>query len=254
MIAQDRQSWAAMEPKRKRSILLASLVVLLVAAGAFALYTSWPAYEDAAQRFLAWVEAQGAWAPVVFTAAVATAVVIVLPGVAFSLAAGFLFGWFAGVACMWIGTVGGAMIAFLLGSTVLGQRFMRYAEKHTRFDVVNKALRHKGWKIIALTRVVPFFPFKLSNYVFGAAGFSFRDFFIGSAIGTLPIMSFNVYIGSVANDLTALGEDKPSGPLYWAINIGGIVAFGLATYYVVRLARNALNRTLDHSPDNSTET
>jgi len=56
-----------------------------------------------------------------------------------------------------------------------------------------------------LSRLVPFFPFKLSNYFFGLTRFSLRGLVFGTLVGIIPFSVHNVYLGAIAADLATLG-------------------------------------------------
>jgi uncharacterized membrane protein YdjX (TVP38/TMEM64 family) len=193
-------------------------------------------------RLFDWLDGLGAWAPPLFILIDMLVVVFVLPGVIFTLGAGFLFGVLKGSLYVVIGTTLGATTAFLTAKHFLGERASRFLLSHPKLKMVDEEFKHEGWKIVLLTRLVPFFPFKLSNYFFGVAQFSLRDFFWGSLFGILPITVFNVYIGSLSADLATLGLRSPSrSKAEWIIyGIGFIIAIG-AVIYITRLARKALD-------------
>src|SRR5574341_1387674 len=64
--------------------------------------------------FAAWVQALGAWAPLVFAAGYALAVVALVPGSLLTLAGGALFGLWLGTAVVFGAATLGACAAFLV--------------------------------------------------------------------------------------------------------------------------------------------
>ena len=68
----------------------------------------------------------------------------------------------------------------------------------SEFAAVDEAVAHEGWKIVALTRLSPLFPFKLLNYAFGLTSVRVRDYVVASWAGTLPGTIVYVYLGSLA--------------------------------------------------------
>ena len=154
---------------------------------------------------LQWFEAQGAWAAVLFILLMTITVVALLPGVLFTTGAGFVFGLVEGTLYVVTGTVLGSSLAFLIARHLLGGRAKEFVMARARLRLVSNELTPHGWKIVLLTRLIPFFPGKLSNYFFGLTRFSFRGFVGGSAIGLIPFSLHNVYLGSIAADLTVLG-------------------------------------------------
>lgn len=190
-----------------------------------------------------WIDTLGLWAPLCYVLLHALVIIFLVPGVFFTLGAGFLFGPVAGTAVIVVATTLGAAAAFAVARWLLGERTARLLLEHPKARIVNAEICHGGWKVVLLTRLIPFFPFKLSNYVFGLMGFRFRDFVLGTFVGVIPLSFTNVYMGSLAADLATLmaGPGERSA-LTWALyGIGLAVAIGLVTY-LGRRADRALAR------------
>lgn len=194
---------------------------------------------------LARLEKLGPWAPLLFMAIDSAFVVLVLPGVLLTLGAGFLFGVLKGSAYVVVATTVGAAIAFLAARYLLSARTANFFLRHPKLRFVNREFARKGRGIILLTRLVPFFPFKLSNYFFGFAGFRFGDFLFGTFFGIMPITIFNVYIGSLAGDLATLGiRDSTRSPLQWTLYGAGFLVTVIALVYINHRAQIIMNAYL----------
>lgn len=192
-------------------------------------------------RLLEWLDAQGAWAPLLFILVMTLVVVLVLPGVMFTTGAGFVFGVVEGTVYVVLGTTLGATLAFLIARYLFGARATRFILAHARLKLVSEELTPQGWKIVLLTRLVPFFPFKLSNYFFGLTRFSLRGFVSGTFVGIIPFSLHNVYLGSIAADIATLGaRSADRTPLQWALYGAGLLATIVAVIYLSRLAHRAL--------------
>lgn len=192
---------------------------------------------------LRWVEAQGMWAATLFILIMAAVVVLLLPGILFTIGAGFVFGVVEGSIYVVVGTTLGAAIAFLAARYLFGRRARRFVVEHSRLRAVNQEMARHDWKVVLLTRLIPFFPSKISNYFFGLTSFSFRGYVAGSLIGFIPFSVHNVYLGSIAADLATLAEREIGRtPLEWTFYALGFIATVVAVVYFNRLARRALNR------------
>jgi len=192
---------------------------------------------------LQWIDRQGAWAAILFIVVMALAVVLLLPGVLFTTGAGFVFGILEGTLYVVTGTALGAAVAFLIARYLLGQRARIYLINHSRLAVMNDELTPHGWKIVLLSRLIPFFPGKVSNFVFGLTNFSFRGFVGGSILGFIPFSLHNVYLGSLAADITTVAVRESSrSPLEWSIYGIGFVGTVIAVLYLNKLARRTLAR------------
>ncbi len=194
-------------------------------------------------RLLQWFDAQGAWAPLLFILIMMAVVVLVLPGILFTTGAGFVFGVVEGSLYVVAGTTLGATLAFLIARYLFGERAKQFIMSRARLHLVHQELTPHGWKIVLLTRLIPFFPGKLSNYFFGLTSFSLRGYVGGSLLGFIPFSIHNVYLGSLAADLTTLGErNLDRSPLAWALYGAGFVATVVTVIFLNRLARRALAR------------
>ena len=194
-------------------------------------------------HLLQWFDAQGAWAPLFFILIMAAVVVLLLPGVLFTTGAGFVFGVVKGSIYVVLGTTLGAILAFLIARHLFGPRARQFILARSRLRVVDRELTPHGWKIVLLTRLIPFFPGKIANYFFGLTSFSLRGYAGGSLLGFIPFSIHNAYLGSIAADLSTLGvrnADRTS--LEWALYGGGFIAAVLAVVTLNRIARRALDR------------
>ncbi|WP_241521137.1 TVP38/TMEM64 family protein [Kineobactrum sediminis] len=171
---------------------------------------------------------------------------LLVPGILFTTGAGFAFGLLEGVVYVVIGTTLGAVLAFLIARHLMGERAAQFVRSHSRLQHVSQELVPEGWKIIMLTRLVPFFPFKVSNYFFGLTGFSLRGFTLGTLAGIIPFSLHNVYLGSIAADIALLGAGESAfTPLQWALYGSGFIVVVVLVLYINRLARRALARYTD---------
>lgn len=93
---------------------------------------------------------------------------LAVPGLLFALAAGVLFGpWLGTAACVVASTLG-AVLAFLMGRTFLKDAVKPMAMRNTYlrrwlFDTSS----HGMVALLAVTRLVPLFPYNLQNFAYG---------------------------------------------------------------------------------------
>lgn len=197
---------------------------------------------------LEWIDGQGAWAPFIFICLVVLSVPLVLPGFIFTLGAGFLFGLVKGVACIVVGISIGAVISFLLARYAIREQVLGYLNRHPRMDKIEEEVSRGGWKLVMFTRMIPMFPFKLSNYAFGCTRVKLKDFWLGNTLGIFPLTITNVYMGSVAGSLASIGSGVgPSSPLEWGLYGAGMVVTVIAFLYLVRYAKRAIQSYQEES-------
>jgi len=225
---------------RQPSIFPVIIISILFVALGVTLLMYFDVHEDVLQ-LLDWLDALGIWGPLLFIMIMMLVVVLVLPGVMFTAGAGFVFGLVEGTVCVVVGTTLGAALAFLIARYLFGDRASQFVLRRARLRLVSEELTPHGWKIVLLTRLVPFFPYKLSNYFFGLTQFSLRGFMGGTFVGIIPLSLHNVWLGSIAAGITVPGGHIAARtPFEWVLYGGGFLVIVGLIVYLNRLARRAL--------------
>src|SRR6267143_2465948 len=184
--------------KNPRLLLWAALIAGVLFAARY--FGSGPLRE-----LLQWISGLGSTAPLVFIPLYVVACVLFIPGSILTLSAGFLFGVVRGSMYVSVAATLGATLAFLIGRYFARQWVAARLAKYPKFKTVDEAVAREGWKIVALTRLSPVFPFNLLNYAFGLMRVSFWEYFFASWIGMLPGTVLYVYVGSLAGSIAGLG-------------------------------------------------
>jgi|GEM_PF-290066 len=135
-------------------------------------------------RLRSGIDRWGAWGPLLFIGIFAIAPVFFLPGLPLTIAGGLAFGPLWGTIYASIGSTLGAGLAFLVAryfareavSEMLGERWRR----------IDEGVAKRGWVFVAITRLVPLFPFVLLNYAFGLTRISFTTYLFTSWLCMLP--------------------------------------------------------------------
>ncbi len=195
-------------------------------------------------KLFAWLDSIGMWGPVLFMLIYMLIVVFVLPGILFTMGAGFLFGVVKGSLYVVLANTLGATIAFLIARHFLWKKASQYLLRQPKLKALNDEFMPKGWKIVLITRMMPFFPFKLSNYFFGLTRISLKGFVIGHMIGCWPLTINIVYVGSMAADLATLGtpEAAARSPFEWFVYGVGFVLAAASGIYLAWRAKQVLDR------------
>ena len=196
-------------------------------------------------RFAAWVESLGFWGPLVFILGYAVATVAFFPGSLLTLAAGVLFGLARGTLYAFLGATLGASAAFLVARYGARGWIERKIAGNARFAAIDRAVGKEGFKIVALLRLSPIFPFNLLNYSLGLTRVRFLDYLLAS-VAMLPGTLLYVYYGKAAGSLAAVagGVKTERGPEYWLTLGLGLVATIAVTTVITRLAGRALRQEI----------
>jgi uncharacterized membrane protein YdjX (TVP38/TMEM64 family) len=132
----------------------------------------------------AWLDSMGPLAPIGYVILYALATVAFVPGVVFSLVGGALFGPSWGTLWNLTGAMLGATLAFLIARYVAGDWVTRKAGGLLKrlIDGVDV----EGWRFVAFVRLVPLFPFNLSNYALGLTRVPLHHYVIASLVCMVP--------------------------------------------------------------------
>jgi uncharacterized membrane protein YdjX (TVP38/TMEM64 family) len=200
-------------------------------------------------RFAEWVASLGVWGPVVFILGYAVAAVAFVPGSLLTLAAGVIFGLAKGTVFTLIGATLGASGSFLIARYVARGRIEKKIAGNARFAAIDQAVGREGFKIVALLRLSPVFPFNLLNYALGLTKVPFLHYFAACA-AMLPGTLLYVYYGKALGSLAALasGAKTQKGLEFWIVLGVGLLATIVVTTFVTRLAGKALRQQID-APD-----
>lgn len=214
-----------------KKLLIIGLLLLIVASFVFGDPKGW------LNGAITAVENLGPWGPVVFALVYIVATVLMVPGSALTLSAGALFGVVYGTGIVSIASTSAAAIAFLIGRFLARDAIAARTAGNASFAALDRALGKDGWKIVALTRLTPIFPFALLNYAFGLTRVKFLHYVIASWIAMLPATVLYVYLGSLARAGLKSGEKTP---LEWAMYGVGLLATIAVTIIVTRMAKKAI--------------
>lgn len=214
-----------------KKLLLGGFVLLIAATFLFGDPRAW------LNAAITEVEKLGPWGPVVFALAYILATVLLVPGSALTLAAGTLFGVVYGTGIVSIASTTGAAAAFLIGRFLARDAIAAKTARNPSFAALDRALGRQGWKIVALARLSPLFPFTLLNYAFGLTKVKFSHYVVASWIAMLPGTMLYVYLGSLVRAGVKGGEKTP---LEWAMYGIGLIATIAVTLIITRMARKSV--------------
>jgi uncharacterized membrane protein YdjX (TVP38/TMEM64 family) len=154
-----------------------------------------------------------------------------LPGLPITLAGGVLFGPIWGVVYTSIGATLGAGLVFLV-ARYLARDWVASRLAGTRLAHLDEKVARHGWKIVAISRLIPVFSFSLLNYAFGLTRISFWPYLAATFVFTLPSIIAYVYFSS--NILDLLQGNISSGLI-----IGGVLVILVSLIPVVYKWRKA---------------
>jgi uncharacterized membrane protein YdjX (TVP38/TMEM64 family) len=208
-------------------VLFATVVLsLIVLARAFGL-------GERLQELRDWIAGMGNLGMVAYVVLYIVAVVAAVPGLPISIAAAAIFGAPKGVILVSIGSTLGASLAFLIARYLARDAVYRRLSGNDKFQRLDRLTEKHGAIIVAITRLVPLFPFNLLNYGYGLTRIPFWTFAFWSWLCMLP--GTIVYL--VGTD--ALVTAATTGDVPWLI-VGVFVVALAGVILAVRIASGKL--------------
>lgn len=186
------------------------------------------------------ISALGSWAPVAYLGLYAAGAVAFLPGSLFSLAGGALFGPVWGTVLNLSGATIGASIAFLIARYIAGGWVERTAGG--RLKRLIGGVEAEGWRFVAFVRLVPLFPFNLTNYALGLTRINFVPYVVTSFICMAPGALAYTWLGHAGRG--ALSGDT-SAIRYGLLALGLLAAIAFLPRLIRRLRGGTTTRWIE---------
>jgi len=142
-------------------------------------------------------------------------VIEVSAGALFQQLFGMPVGALLGMTSCGFGVWLGCIMAFKLGQSFLKPKVKEIIESHEVLKTVNEIISDEGWKFAFLMRLNPLIPFELFNYAVAMTDISSCHNAV-AALGTMPIVMFEVYSAASAAEIAQtmggsdVGDDHAS--------------------------------------------
>ena len=156
------------------------------------------------EKFRFWVKGAGFLGIFVYILFYALAVTVLFPGSVLTIAAGALFGSLWGIVIVSIASTLGAGLSFLIARYFARGLVSEWLKKQEKFRKLDELTQSKGEIIVAITRLIPLFPYTLLNYGFGLTKISFKTYIFWSWLCMFPgivlyVVGTDAVIESVIN-------------------------------------------------------
>ena len=148
-----------------------------------------------------WLSSFGIFAPLMHVLIYAVATVAFVPGTLFALAGGVMFGPIWGAVLNLLGATLGASFSFLVARYIAGDWVSKKAGG--RLKKLVDGVNAEGWKFVAFVRLVPFFPFNLTNYALGLTRIGFLPYVVTSFICMAPGAVAYTWLGFAGREAVA---------------------------------------------------
>jgi len=241
--------------KRKKFWYYAGGAVLLVAVGLLAWYYD---PREAFQQFTKntlkpWLKDHPVLGPVTFILVYVVAVVGFMPGSVMTVVAGAVFGPLWGTVWVSIASTTGAALAFLVARYAARDWIERRAGD--RLDKLQEGIEKEGGKFVAITRLIPIFPFNLLNYMFGLTRIGFWTYTGLSWLCMIPGTFAYVYAGYAAKVAAKGGKGVKKTMIIIGVAVGVLVLMSMIPKWLKSRHEDTLEEVQDagDEPDKESE-
>jgi uncharacterized membrane protein YdjX (TVP38/TMEM64 family) len=134
------------------------------------------------------------------------------------------------------------VISYVL-ATIIGAKVSKLIDNNQILIQLNKnpkaikileRLKNEQFKIIALARLSPVFPFGISNVIFTYMGVPLRQLLVAGIIGMLPRTIFTVWVASKADNIQKLFATNWQNYLQSPLFFVGLLSVFLLIYFVLK--------------------
>lgn len=177
--------------------------------------------------------AMGIWAPIAYMGLYIAGTVIFVPGSLFALAGGALFGPVWGSLLNLVAATIGASFAFLIARYLAGDWVAR--KTGGKLKRLIDGVEAEGWRFVAFVRLVPLFPFNLTNYAIGLTRIGFWTYAATSFVCMAPGALAYTWLGYAGREAVA---GNASAIRYGLLALGLLAAIGFLPRLVRRMRGN----------------
>lgn len=177
----------------------------------------------------------GVWAYLLFALGFVFLAMFPIPSTFWVLLGGSLFGpWLGTVLSVASATVA-AVLAFVIGR-YLARDYVR-THSGARVRQVMRGVEAEGWRFVAMTRLIPVFPFAPTNYALGLTGIRLRTYAWTTGIALIPNLAAYTWLGHATRQAISGAE-----------NLIQFLLVGLALIALLLFLPGFIRRLRNHEP------
>jgi uncharacterized membrane protein YdjX (TVP38/TMEM64 family) len=176
------------------------------------------------KQLQAWLKPMGIWAPIIYIILYTIGTLLILPSTPLNLTGGALFGVVGGTIWTTIAAIIAAVVSFAFTRSI-GRDYIAH-KLAGKWEAIDAEMRQGGLFYMFAIRLLPLIPYGIVNFAAGLTSISFKDYLIGTGLGTVPGILPFVMMGS---GLHALSKGDIL-PFMCALALTGMLV-GVATWY-----------------------
>lgn len=171
-----------------------------------------------------WLKTAGIWAPIIYIFLYTVGTLLILPSTPLNLSGGAIFGVWEGTIWTTVAAVVAAVVSFTFTRTI-GRDLVAH-KLAGKWEAIDAEMCQGGLFYMFAIRLLPLIPYGIVNFAAGLTSIRFRDYIIGTLLGTVPGILPFVMIGSGLQSL----KQGDILPLMFAFALAGMLV-ACATWY-----------------------
>ncbi len=218
-------------PKSKGLMIVAALIAA-IAIFLIWKYEAWELFSMSyLRRFTGRIRDLKAMGVILYLFVYAVSVLLFMPSLPFTLLGGITYGIGWGIVIATCGDFFGSALAFVISRYLAKEKIEARLKHHKAFQEINEGVQKEGWRIVAITRMVPIIPHWFQNYAYGVTKISFKTYAFVCFLSILPGTAVWVF---TINTLGRGQEDAKRSMLYLALATIAIVGGSYIPKYIYK--------------------
>ncbi|MFC2949880.1 TVP38/TMEM64 family protein [Virgibacillus sediminis] len=165
------------------------------------------------EELIIWLDrANLAQLPLMFGLSILFSVIPIIPFTIFAGVMGVKYGVWVGAIINWTGSVGAAVIYFILARYYFVNQFQIYIQKFEKVQKFDAIISRNAFISVLISRMISIIPPPVVNIYSGLSTMQFFTYFIATALGQIPGMIIYAYLG---NQLAASFQGFVAGLLIY---------------------------------------
>ncbi|MEE3719516.1 VTT domain-containing protein [Tumidithrix elongata RA019] len=156
---------------------------------------------------VSFLQSQPLIAPIIFILIYILATLALLPAMLLNLEAGVLWHPFWGSIFSMIGSIGGAVCAFLIARYLL-KDYLDSKLRSPTWEKINQKVQKNAWEVVAFIRINPFLSIGPVNYLFGITSIPLSTYTWATAIFLAPPTIYFAILGNSIGNITTTGLNQ----------------------------------------------
>ncbi len=147
------------------------------------------------KKLIIFIDQYKIFAPIIYLALFVLSSLFFMPVLPFVILAGLVFGPLIGFILAGIGTILASSLLFVIPRYVIRSSVENWINENDKIKKIDRGVKKHGWRMVVITRTVPFFPFNLQNFAYGLTDIRYSTYIIITGVCMIPCNIIYTFFG-----------------------------------------------------------